>query len=78
PVQCVFDVPPEARQKLDEVIRRCIMNAIDVEYEQSTDMMSGYELRTDGHKIAWSMKDYLDTLEEKFYHALYEEAQDRK
>jgi hypothetical protein len=40
--------------------------------------MSGYELRTDGHKIAWSMKDYLDTLEEKFYFALYEETQDRK
>ena len=77
-VQCAFDVPPEARKKLDDVIRRCIMNAIDVEYERSTDMMSGYELRTDGHKIAWSMKDYLDTLEEKFYHALYEEAQDRK
>jgi F-type H+-transporting ATPase subunit b len=77
-VQCAFDIPPEARKKLDDVIRRCITNAIDVEYEKSTDMMSGYELRTDGHKIAWSMKDYLDTLEEKFYYALYEETQDRK
>jgi len=60
------------------VIRRCITGAIDVEYEKSADMMSGYEIRTDGHKIAWSMKDYLDTLEEKFYFALYEETQDRK
>lgn len=77
-VQCAFDIPLEARKKLDEVIRRCITKNIDVEYETSADMMSGYELRTDGHKIAWSMKDYLDTLEEKFYHALYEEAQDRK
>ncbi len=77
-VQSAFDIPPEARQKLDDVIRRCIMSPIYVEYEKATDMMSGYELRTDGHKIAWSMKDYLDTLEEKFYHALYEETQEMK
>lgn len=77
-VQSAFDIPPEARRKLDGVIRECIPNAVEVEYERSADMMSGYELRTDGHKIAWSMKDYLDTLEEKFYHALYEETQDRK
>ena len=77
-VQCAFDLPPEARRKLDEVIRRSIASSIDVEYEKSADMMSGYELRTDGHKIAWSMKDYLDTLEEKFYHALYEETQETK
>ena len=25
--------------------------------------MTGYELKTDGHKIAWSIKDYLDSLE---------------
>lgn len=77
-VQCAFDIPPEARRKLDEVIRHSIAGAFDVEYEKSTDMMSGYEIRSDGHKIAWSMKDYLDTLEEKFYHALYEETQERK
>ena len=40
--------------------------------------MTGYELKTDGHKIAWSIKDYLDSLEEKFYHALYEEAQEER
>ena len=77
-VQCAFDIPPEARSKLDEVIRRSIAQATEVEYEKSADMMSGYEIRSDGHKIAWSMKDYLDTLEEKFYHALYEETQERK
>ena len=77
-VQCAFDLPPEARRKLDDEIRSSIANAIVVEYETSADMMSGYELRADGHKIAWSMKDYLDALEEKFYHALYEETQERK
>ena len=47
-------------------------------FEKSDNVMTGYELKTDGHKIAWSIKDYLDSLEEKFYHALYEEAQEKR
>jgi F-type H+-transporting ATPase subunit b len=77
-IQSAFDIPPEAREKLNSIIRQSIGSGIDVAYEKSEDVMSGYELRIDGYKIAWSMKDYLDTLEEKFYHVLYEESQERK
>jgi F-type H+-transporting ATPase subunit b len=77
-IQSAFDIPPEAREKLNNIIRQSIGPGIDVAYEKSEDVMSGYELRIDGYKIAWSMKDYLDTLEEKFYHVLYEESQERK
>jgi hypothetical protein len=48
-----------------------------VAYEHSDDILSGCELRSNGHKIAWSMKDYLDSLEERFYFALSEEVQER-
>lgn len=77
-IQSAFDIPPEAREKLNVTLRRSIGSGIDVAYEKSDDVMSGYELRINGYKIAWSMKDYLDTLEEKFYHVLYEESQERK
>lgn len=77
-VQSAFDIPPEARDQLDAAIRRNIGSGIEVAYEKSDDVMSGYELRIDGYKIAWSMKDYLDALEEKFYHVLYEESQEQK
>ena len=70
--------PQTSAKKLDDVIHRYINGDIQVDYEKSDNVMSGYELRTDGHKIAWSMKDYLDTLEEKFYHALYEESQEER
>ena len=73
-----FDIPPRGRVKLDEVIHLSLGNNFAIEYERADDVTSGYELKTDGHKIAWSMKDYLDTLEEKFYSALYEETQERK
>jgi len=77
-IQSAFDIPPEAQEKLNGTIQRNIGSGINVAYEKSDDVMSGYELRINGYKIAWSMKDYLDTLEEKFYHVLYEESQERK
>jgi F-type H+-transporting ATPase subunit b len=77
-VQSAFDIPAGERKKLDDVIRRYINGDIQVVFEKSDNVMTGYELKTDGHKIAWSIKDYLDSLEEKFYHALYEEAQEKR
>lgn len=77
-IQSAFDLPPEARDKLYHTLQGVIGPGVAVVYERSDDVMSGYELRIDGYKIAWSMKDYLDTLEEKFYHVLYEESQERK
>ena len=77
-VQSAFDIPDVERKKLDDVIHRCIHGETQVVFEKSDNVMTGYELKTDGHKIAWSIKDYLDSLEEKFYHALYEEAQEKR
>lgn len=77
-VQSAFDIPDVERKKLDDVIHRCIHGETQVVFEKSDNVMTGYELKTDGHKIAWSIKDYLDSLEEKFYHALHEEAQEKR
>jgi F-type H+-transporting ATPase subunit b len=76
-VTSAFDLSPERMEKLSSALRRHIAEGIEVTYERSDDLLSGCELRSDGHKIAWSIKDYIDTLEESFYTALYEEAQER-
>jgi hypothetical protein len=62
---------------LNDTLRRYLSGDMDVTYVRSDDILSGCELRSDGHKISWSMKDYLDTIEERFHAALYEEAQER-
>jgi F-type H+-transporting ATPase subunit b len=76
-VQSAFEVPRGARDKLDQAIRRCIAKEMLIDYEKSADVTSGFELKMDGHKVAWSMKEYLDTLEESFYRALYEKEEQR-
>jgi F-type H+-transporting ATPase subunit b len=77
-VQSAYEIPSGARNKLDEAIRRYIETDIEVDYEQSPDIMTGFELRTDGHKLAWSVNDYLNTLEENFIQALYAESKEKK
>jgi len=72
-----FDIPPEARKTLASALDK-IGSGIDVIYEKTNDLLSGYEFRIDGYKIAWSMKDYMDTLEEKFYLSLYRGAPERE
>jgi len=73
-----FDIPQEAREALDHAIRKDIGSGIGVAYEKTKDLLSGYEFRIDGYKIAWSVRDYMDTLEENFYLFLYRGSQDRK
>jgi F-type H+-transporting ATPase subunit b len=76
-VACAFDIPEVSRSRLSDALKKRLTGEFDVAYEHSDDILSGCELRSDGHKIAWSMKDYLDSLEERFYSALYEEVQER-
>lgn len=77
-VTCAFDIPPATQARLNDTLHRYLSGDMDVAYVRSDDILSGCELRSDGHKISWSMKDYLDTIEERFYSALYEEAQEQR
>jgi F-type H+-transporting ATPase subunit b len=77
-IQSAFDIPSLYREKLNASIHKNIDSGVGVAYEKSDDVLSGFELRINGYKMAWSMKDYMDTLEEKFHHAMYEELQEHK
>jgi F-type H+-transporting ATPase subunit b len=77
-ISSAFDIPSLFREKLAGSIKKNIGMGIEVAYEKSDDVMTGYELRINGYKMAWSMKDYMDALEEKFHHVLYEELQEHK
>ncbi|MFH1080186.1 MAG: hypothetical protein V1766_08000 [Pseudomonadota bacterium] len=77
-ISCAFEIPPATQVRLNDSLRRSFPGASEIAYERSDDVLSGCELRSNGHKIAWSVKDYLDSLEERFYSALYEETQEWK
>ncbi|HOK07451.1 MAG TPA: hypothetical protein PK836_09260 [Syntrophales bacterium] len=76
-VSTAHEIPEDVRRKVAEAIRRCLPEEVEVEYRQSEDVLGGWELRSDGHKIAWSMKDYIDAIEERFNAALHQEILER-
>ena len=77
-ISCAFEIPPATQTRLNDVLHRFFSESIAIAYERSDDILSGCELRLNGHKVAWSVKDYLDSLEERFYSALFEETQEWK
>ncbi|HOD35445.1 MAG TPA: F0F1 ATP synthase subunit delta [Syntrophales bacterium] len=77
-VQSAYEIAPEEKKKIAEVIRRTVIEDIELEYEQSPEVITGFEIKTDGHKLAWSVSDYLNTLEENFIQALNAESRQKK
>lgn len=69
-INSAFEVPTNAQQRITKAVKKTIDNGIDVQYRTSSDMILGIELKTRGHKIAWSIDNYLASLEEKIFQAL--------
>ena len=45
-----------------------------VQFETAPELVSGIELSTNGHKVAWSIADYLATLEKSAGELLHKDA----
>jgi F-type H+-transporting ATPase subunit b len=73
-IQSTFPISSPLREKIQEGLRRYQVGEPRIRYETTDEIVSGVELRAHGHKLAWSLGDYLETLEEGFAHALMEEA----
>jgi F-type H+-transporting ATPase subunit b len=74
-VRSSFEIPTKMREKITGSLHRQIADGIDIRYEAASELIMGVELKIRGHKIAWSLEDYLDTLEDDALQALEAEAQ---
>jgi F-type H+-transporting ATPase subunit b len=69
-VTSAFYIPDEAQAKIFQAIKEHISGESQGEYQISPDVISGIELRTVGHKIAWSLDNYLASLETNVLEAM--------
>jgi F-type H+-transporting ATPase subunit b len=69
-VTSAFQIKEEAQEKIFRAIKEHINGGGHVDYEVSPDVISGIELRTVGHKIAWSLDNYLASLETNVLEAM--------
>jgi len=62
-VRSAFDLPAEQRAEIQNALNETFSAEIHVRFETAPDLISGIELTTNGQKVAWSITDYLASLE---------------
>lgn len=62
-VRSAFDLPEEQRAAIQNALNETFSAEIHVRFETAPDLVSGIELTTKGQKVAWSIADYLLSLE---------------
>jgi F-type H+-transporting ATPase subunit b len=62
-VRSAFDLPPEQRAAIQRALNETFSADIPIRFETAPDLVGGIELTTNGQKVAWSISDYLLSLE---------------
>ena len=62
-VRTTFDLPPAQCASIEGVIKETLGTETQVQFETAADLISGIELSSNGQKVAWSIADYLASLE---------------
>jgi len=62
-LRSTFDLPAEQRAAIQNALNETFASEVRVRFETAPDLVSGIELTTNGQKVAWSIADYLESLE---------------
>ena len=62
-VHSAFDLPPAQKKAIEAAVKETFAQTARVQFETAPALVSGIELSTNGHKVAWNIADYLATLE---------------
>jgi F-type H+-transporting ATPase subunit b len=62
-VRSVFDLPAAQRAAIQNAVNETFSADVRLRFETAPDLISGIELTTNGQKVAWSIADYLASME---------------
>ena len=62
-VRSAFELPVEQRAAIQNALNESFSAEISLRFETAPEVISGIELTTNGQKVAWSIADYLASLE---------------
>ena len=74
-LRSAFDLPPAQRTALQTAINETFSADIHLQFETVPELVGGIELSANGQKVAWSIADYLATLEQSASELLRKEDQ---
>ncbi|MGK2913534.1 MAG: F0F1 ATP synthase subunit delta [Porticoccaceae bacterium] len=62
-VRSAFDLPEAQRTAIQQTLNQTFSAEIKIRFETAPELISGIELTANGQKVAWSIADYLTSLE---------------
>lgn len=62
-VRSAFDLPAEQRAAIQSALNATFSSEIHIRFETAPHLVGGIELAANGQKLAWSIADYIATLE---------------
>lgn len=71
-VRSTFDLPEAQRRAIEGVVKDVFAVETRVRFETAPELVSGIELTANGHKVAWSIGNYLASLEKSVDELLQE------
>jgi F-type H+-transporting ATPase subunit b len=74
-VRSTFDLRATQRAAIQNALNETFSAEIHIRFETSPDLVSGIELTTNGQKVAWSIADYLASLEKSVDELLKKKAE---
>jgi F-type H+-transporting ATPase subunit b len=72
-VRSAIDLSPEQHAAIQKALNETFSADIHIQFETTPELVSGIELTANGQKVAWSISDYLATLEKSAGELLHEE-----
>jgi F-type H+-transporting ATPase subunit b len=72
-VHSTFELPPEQRTAIESAVKETFAPDAHVQFETAPQLVCGIDLSTNGHKVSWSIADYLATLEKSAGELLHKE-----
>jgi len=73
-VRSAFDLPAAQRNAIESAVKETFDAKTQVQFQTAPDLVSGIELSAGGQKVAWSIADYLATLQKSAGELLHEDA----
>jgi F-type H+-transporting ATPase subunit b len=72
-IRSTFDLPAAQQKAIQNALNETFAAEVHVRFETALDLVSGIEFTTNGQKVAWSISDYLTSLEKKVVELLKEQ-----
>ena len=75
-IKSAFELSEKQKEEIKSTINNMSEKEASFQFEISPQMISGIELSVNGYKVAWSISEYLDSLQQNFSKTLHEKTKD--